>query len=375
MSIEEIRKLFPHLNNGIIYFNHASTGPVCIPVINKINQVLKERSESKPDEYSVFITVVHETMELLAGYMNTEKDRIAFTDNTTNGINILAQGLDWQKGDRIILNDIEFPANVYPYLNLKKKGVEVHFVKSEDGIVTAENIIDAADERTKLISVSYVQFLSGYKIDLEKLGSFCRSRNIILAVDAIQGLGAMHLDVTKCKIDFLSCGVQKWMLGLQGMAFIYLSKELQETMHPAYVGWLSVENAWDLLKFNMELKTSASAFQTGTINTLGVYALNTILKIFNEFGVNRIENLVIDNSLFLRNKLKEAGFRVYPQELEEKYFSGIVSFRHPDSEGLFNWLTERKILVSLREGFIRLSPHFYNTEEDLEKVIDAIRNY
>lgn len=375
MNIEEIRKLFPYLNNGIIYFNHASTGPVCTPVINKINQVLKERSESKPDEYSVFITVVHETMELLAGYLNTEKDRIAFTDNTTNGINILAQGLDWQKGDRIILNDIEFPANVYPYLNLKKKGVEVHFVKSEDGIVTAENLIDAADERTKLISVSYVQFLSGYKIDLEKLGSFCRSRNIILAVDAIQGLGAMHLDVTKCKIDFLSCGVQKWMLGLQGMAFIYISKQLQETMHPAYVGWLSVENAWDLLKFNMELKTSASAFQTGTINTLGIYALNTIMKIFNEFGVNRIENLVVDNSLFLRNKLKEAGFRVHPQELEEICFSGIVSFRHPDSEGLFNWLTERKILVSLREGLIRLSPHFYNTEEDLDKVIDAIRNY
>lgn len=375
MNISDIRTYFPYLNNRIIYFNHAATGPVCKPVIDRINEVLKERSESKMDDYQSFLSVADETKELLARYLNTGKERIAFTDNTSNGFNILAQGLKWESGDKIILNDIEFPSNVYPFLNLQKKGVEVEFVKSKDGIVSAEDIINAADNKTKLISVSYVQFLSGYKIDLEILGEFCKSKNIILSIDAIQGLGALQLDVQKCNIDFLSCGVQKWMLGLQGMAFIYISKELQEKMEPTFVGWLSVENAWDLLQFEMKIKSSASAFQTGTINAVGIYALNISLKMFESFGFRRVENSVIDHTLFLRNKLKDERIRLYPDELEEKYFSGIVTFKHPDSEGLFNWLTERNIITSLREKMIRLSPHFYNNEEDIDKVVDAIKNY
>ncbi|MCJ7554060.1 MAG: aminotransferase class V-fold PLP-dependent enzyme [Ignavibacteriaceae bacterium] len=375
MNISDIRTYFPYLNNRIIYFNHAATGPVCKPVIDRINEVLKERSESKMDDYQSFLSVADETKELLARYLNTGKERIAFTDNTSNGFNILAQGLKWESGDKIILNDIEFPSNVYPFLNLQKKGVQVEFVKSKDGIVSAEDIINAADNKTKLISVSYVQFLSGYKIDLEILGEFCKSKNIILSIDAIQGLGALQLDVQKCNIDFLSCGVQKWMLGLQGMAFIYISKELQEKMEPTFVGWLSVENAWDLLQFEMKIKSSASAFQTGTINAVGIYALNISLKMFESFGFRRVENSVIDHTLFLRNKLKDERIRLYPDELEEKYFSGIVTFKHPDSEGLFNWLTERNIITSLREKMIRLSPHFYNNEEDIDKVVDAIKNY
>lgn len=375
MNISQIRSYFPYIDNKIIYFNHASTGPMCKPVIDRINEILDERSKSKLDDYQSFLSFADETKQLLALYLNTEKDRIAFTDNTSNGLNILAQGLKWDKGDKIILNDIEFPSNVYPFMNLMKKGVEVKFVKSEDGIVTATDIINAADDKTRMISVSYVQFLSGYKIDLEILGKFCNDRNIILSVDAIQGLGALQLDTKKCNIDFISCGAQKWMLGLQGMAFIYISSKLQQQIDPTFIGWLSVENAWDLLKYELLPKSSASVFQTGTVNTLGIYALNTVLKMFESFGYRRIENRVIDNTLFLRNKLNENGINLFPQELEEKYYSGIVTFKHPDTTGLFNWLSERKIVASLREGMIRLSPHFYNNDDDLEKVVDAIINY
>lgn len=375
MNISEIRKAFPHIEKGLIYFNHASTGPICKPVVDKINEIMVERSETKPDEYLKFIAVAEETKVLLAEYLNAHKDRIAFTDNTSNGINTLAQGLKWDRGDRIILNDIEFPANVYPFLNLKNRGVEVHFVKSMDGVVSADDIINAVDKKTKLISVSYVQFLSGYRIDIEKLGNYCKSNNIILSVDAIQGLGALQLDVQKCNIDFLSCGVQKWMLGLQGMAFIYVSDNLQKIMKPAYLGWLSVENAWDLLDFDLTPKSTAYVFQTGTVNTLGIYTLNTILKLLKQVGYRHIENSVIDNSLFLRNKLKANNIKLYPDESEEKYFSGIVTFKHPDAEGLFNWLSERKIFTSIREGKIRLSPNFYNTEAEMYIVIDAIINY
>jgi cysteine desulfurase / selenocysteine lyase len=375
MNVIEIRNSFPHIGKGIIYFNHASTGPICKPVIEKIDEILTERSEIKPDEYLQFLAMAVETKGLLAEYLSTQKDRIAFTDNTSNGLNILAQGIVWNKGDKIILNDIEFPANVYPFLNLQKKGVEIHFVKSSDGIISAEDIINSADEKTKLISVSFVQFLSGYKIDLEKLGDFCKNNNIILSVDAIQGLGALQLDVRKCNIDFLSSGVQKWLLGLQGLAFIYLSEKLQSEMEPAYLGWLSVENAWDLLDFELIPKSTAQLFQTGTVNTLGIYALNTVLKILKQFGFGKIENNIIDHTLFLRNRLNTIGMKLYPENLEEKSFSGIVTFKHPDAEGLFNWLSDRKIFTSLREGMIRLSPHFYNTEEEIESVADACRNY
>lgn len=375
MNIQEIRKLFPYLNNNIVYFNHASTGPMCKPVIDRIREILIERSEIKIDDYESFLSVVNETKNLLANYLNTDKDRIAFTDNTSNGINILAQGLNLEGGDKVILNEIEFPANVYPFLNLRKKGVVVKFVKAIDGVVTAEDIINAVDDRTKVISVSYVQFLSGYKIDLEKLGEFCKSKNIVFAVDSIQGLGAFQLDVQKCNIDFLSNGTQKWLFGLQGMAFIYVSDKLQKQMEPAFVGWLSVVNAWNLMDYSFNIKSSASAFQTGTINTLGVYALSTTLKMLESFGYSRIENLVTDHTLFLRNKLSEEGLNLFPGQLEEKYFSGIVSFRHPNPEGLFDWLNNRKILVSLREGLIRLSPHFYNTTSEIERVIDSIKNY
>ncbi len=375
MNTDEIRNLFPYIGKGIIYFNHASTGPMCKPVIETINQILIERSESKPDEYSNFLSMADETKSLLAEYLNTDKDRIAFADNTTNGINILAQGLKWRKGDKIILNDIEFPANVYPFLNLHKKGVEIVFVKSNDGIVSAEDIINAVDEKTRLISVSYVQFLSGYKIELEMLGKFCEDKNIILSVDAIQGLGAIQLDVKKCRIDFLACGVQKWLLGLQGLSFIYISKPLQEIIEPAYIGWLSVKNAWNLLNFDLTPESTANVFQTGTVNTIGIYSLNTILKLLKQYGYRRIENNVIDNTVLLRNKLNENEIILFPQKLDEKFFSGIVTFKHPDAEGLFHWLSEHKILTSLREGMIRLSPHFYNNVEDIDKVVDVIVNY
>ena len=209
MNKEEVRNKFPYLSNGIIYFNHASTGPFSSLVVNRLTNLLKEKSESKIDDYSSFLKVVEGTKVLLAELINCNIDRIAFIDNTSNGLNIVAQGIEWKKGDRVLLNDIEFPANVYPFLNLKRLGVEIDFVKSENGIVTADQIINSIKPETKLVSVSFVQFLSGYKVDLEKIGNHCKANNIIFCVDGIQGIGAMRIDVKRCKIGFFFCGSQK----------------------------------------------------------------------------------------------------------------------------------------------------------------------
>ncbi len=373
MNIVDVRNFFPYINNGIIYFNHASTSPFSTLVVNRLTKLLREKSENKIDDYGSFLKVVDETKELLAEMINCNVDRTAFVDNTSNGLNIVAQSVDWKKGDRILLNDVEFPANVYPFLNLKRLGVKVDFVKSENGIVSAEQLIESVKPETRMISISFVQFLSGYKVDLEKIGNYCRTNNIIFCVDGIQGIGAVQIDVTKCKIDFLSCGTQKWLLGMQGLAFIYVNEEFQKKMVPANVGWLSVQNAWDLLDYKMDLKTSANVFQGGTLNAFGIYAFNTSLNLLKEAGFQNIQLKVISNTKYFIDKLKSINITPVLANCNEENLAGIITIKTENPDVIFKELEQNKIICSLREGLIRFSPHFYNTEKDIDKVVDVLQ--
>ncbi len=373
MDKSSIRNLFSYLERGIIYFNHASTGPVSVLVKQRLTDLLEEKSKDKIDDYSSFLKVADETKELLSKLINCPIDRLAFVDNTSNGLNILAQSIDWKTGDRILLNDIEFPANVYPFLNLKRFGVEVDFVKSKNGIVTAEQIIESVKPETRLISVSFVQFLSGYKIDLEKIGSFCRENNIIFSVDGIQGIGAVNIDVQKSKIDFLSCGTQKWLFGAQGLAFIYVDEKFQKKMIPANVGWLSVNDAWNLLDYKLDLKTSANVFQGGTLNAFAIYAFNTSLKMFKDFGFNNIQPEVLSNTKYFINKLKGIGLNCVISNCSDNELAGIVTIKPENPEKVFEKLTAKKIFCSIREGLVRFSPHFYNTHQEIDRVVDELQ--
>jgi len=375
MNVNDVRNNFPYLKNGITYFNHASTGPISTLVLNRLTKLLKEKSENNIDDYPSFLKVVEETKKLLADLINCDADRTAFVDNTSNGLNILAQSIGWKKGDRILLNDVEFPANVYPFLNLKRLGVEVDFVKSENGIVTADQIINSIKPETKMVSVSFVQFLSGYKIDLEKIGNHCRANKIIFCVDGIQGIGTMKLDVKKCKINFLSCGTQKWLLGMQGLAFIYVDEDLQKNMIPSNVGWLSVINAWQLLDYKLALKTSAGVFQGGTLNTFGIYAFNTSLTLFKEFGFDNIQSTVLSNTKYFINKLKNIGLDCVLSNCSDEELAGIVTIKLKNPEIIFEQLEKQKIVCSIREGLIRFSPHFYNSFQEIDKVVEELQKF
>lgn len=374
MTLNEVRELFPHIKIGKIYFNHAATGPFSKNVLSIVNEYLIQRSETNIDNFPELVKVVGETKNYLCQMLGCSADRIAFVDNTSNGMNLLAQGMKWKKGDSIILNDIEFPANVYPFLNLEKEGVKVEFVKSRNGIVSAEDIINAIKPRTKLISISFVQFLSGYRADLEKIGNVCREKGIVFSVDAIQGLGAFTLDVEKCKVDFISCGTAKWLLGMQGLAFIYVSEKLQQMLQPKYVGWLSVEDAWNILDFNLKLKSDADAFQGGTINSLGVFGLLPSLKLFADFGYKNVEERILDNSTHFTKRLLEIGIHPILEHCEKENLSGIISFKHEKANHILDELRKKEIYCSVREGMVRLSPHFYNTKEEIDKVVNEI-NY
>ncbi len=372
--IKNVRDYFPHIGEGVIFFNNASTGPLSKPVIEEINLYTKENSRSDIDGFRSFLSREKESKKIIAEMINTTSDRIAFVDNTSNGINILAQGIDWKKGDRVLLNDLEFPANVYPFLNLEKEGVIVDFVKSKEGIVTADDLIEQIKPETRLVSVSQVQFLTGYRIDIEKLGSECKKREIIFSVDAIQGMGAVNLDVKKCSIDFLSSGTQKWMLGLQGLGFIYLSEELQKNIKQRFVGWKSVVNAWNILSYDLKLREDASKFQNGTISEIGVYAICASLKLMKEIGFKNIEEKVLNNVSYLTEKLNEIGLKSLLAGCKKENRSGIVTCKVDNAQTVHDELLKRKIHTAVREGYIRFSPHFYNSREDVDKVVEVMNS-
>lgn len=371
-TIEEIRELFPYIKTGKIYFNHAAVAPINSKVIEEINHYLFQRSVTDIDNHEIMMKKTAEAKNKLAQLLNTTENRIAFMDNTSNGINVLAQGIKWKRGDRIILNDVEFPSNIYPFMNLKSDGVEIDLVKAKDGIVSAEDIISKVTSKTRLISVSHVQFVSGYRIDLETIGNFCREKNIIFCVDAIQSVGAVEMDIEKYKIDFLSCGTQKWLLGLMGLAFIHVSDELQHHLTPKYVGWASVENAWDLLNYDLVLKKNADVFQNGTVSLIAIHALLASLEIFNSFGIEKKNELLLNNSEYLINKLLEHNLNPVLKNQSRKNLSGIVTVKSDVSKDLLMKLTKENVRVSLREGMLRLSPNFYNTIDEIDKVVSIL---
>ena len=373
MNIDLIRSNFPYLQSGKIYFDHAAVSPLPKPVVESIEKYLFERSISQVNNYHAGLDKVEELKSQLSELINISSERIAFTKSVTDGMNIIAQGLKWNSGDRIILNDIEFPANVYPFLNLSKQGVEIDFVKSRNGVVSLEAIENLITPNTRLISISFVQFLSGYRADLEDIGKLCKEKNIIFCVDGIQGIGALRLDFEKYNIDFLSGGSHKWLMALMGLGFIALTEELQDKIDPKTVGWISVENEWDLLNYKLELKQTADRFQTGTYSFIGVNALSSALKFFNEVGFDEIEKKIISNTEYFRNRLNEIGIEPLLGDVNLSNLSGIITFPIENAEEVINRLKEKNIIGSMREGMIRFSPHFYNTKEEIDTVIEELK--
>ncbi|MDH7604535.1 MAG: aminotransferase class V-fold PLP-dependent enzyme [Melioribacter sp.] len=372
MTIKEARKLFPHLKTEQIYFNHASLGPWCDLALKRINEYALQRSGEKIENYEYFLKWNLSAKEKLGKLIGTTPDRIAWIDNVSNGLNLLAQGLKWNSGDKIILNDIEFPSNVYPFMNLKKHGVEIEFIKNRNGIVDIEDIEKAITPKTKLISISYVQFLTGYRANIDAIGELCKKHNIIFCVDAIQAAGVVQIDVQKSKIDFLAGGTQKWLMSSQGLSYIFITEELQEQIEQKYVGWISVENAWNLLDYNLKLRKNADRFQTGTINALGVAIFDAVLNLFIEFGMENIESCILDNTNYFIEKLSELGLNPILKNVSPENRAGIITFKHNKSKKIFDELEKQKIYCAVREGMIRFSPHFYNTKEEIDCVLENL---
>lgn len=369
---EKIREQFPYLKTGKIYLNHASLGPLPKSTAELLMQYLHDRSEDSVEDFEKILEIEQDTKNLLAKFINTDPDRIAFIDNVSNAMNVLANGIKWQPMDEIILFDIEFPANVYPFMNLTKCGVKLNILKSNSGKIDLDLIKDSITDKTKLLTISHVQFLSGYRTNLIELGKICKEKNVILSVDAIQSFGVIDIDIKEMNIDFFASGIQKWFLGLEGTSFFVISEELQNKIDQKFVGWLSVKNPWDILDYNLELLPSAKRFENGTLNYAGIISLYSSLKFFNSLGMKNVEAEILSNTQYLINRLKEKGFELYCDFQSQEEMAGIVTIKHPRAKEIVNLLKAKNIICSLREGMVRFSPHFYNTKEEIDLVMDVL---
>lgn len=366
------RSWFPHLATGTVWLNHAATSPLSTRVNDALARYLAGRTMGPIDMFVPLLQTVLQTKTNLGTLINSSVDRIGFVMNTSDGLNILAEGLTWKSGDRILLNDSEFPSNVVPFLNLRRLGVEIDFIKTDNGAVIPTDVERMLTPRTRILSLSFVQFLSGYKPDLYAIGDICKQRGIIFSVDAIQGLGAAPLDVKAMNIDFLSCGGTKWLMGCLGLGFIFLTKELQDQLQQPFMGWTSNKDFFsDFFHYRIDPDSSARRFENGTQNYLGITALHASTSTLLDVGIENIRAHLFT----LTDRLVEIGDAIgltliTPRDRSHR--AGIVTFTANDSERIFRELSQQKVIVSLREDMLRVAPHFYSSLEDIEKFHDAL---
>ena len=374
MTVEEIRNCFPYLNSGRIYLNHAATGPWSSWVEDGVRDFIDGRARGDIDIFMRTIQTISEARSMAAGMIGSDPSRIAFVQNTSEGLNVLASGLDWKSGDRILLFEREFPSNVYPFLNTRRHGVEIDFVPEREGGYALEDVERLMTPRTRLVAVSWVQFLSGFRIDLAGLRELCQRHGALLSVDAIQGIGAERLDLRQTPVDFLSAGVQKWQLGPQGLAIIHVSERVQDMIAQAHLGWISVQHAWNFFDYDNPLQEDARRFENGTYNSIGITAYHGALRLFEAIGHDRVAELVRANAAHAYARAEEFGLQVItPADPVRR--AGIVTFRHERAEELQQHLAARGIVVSARVGHVRLSPHCYNTKEEIDRVFEVIRAF
>lgn len=370
---QRYRNKFPHVGQQV-YLNHASIGPMFSGAVDAVQEYLCERSAGHIEYWPTALEKKQEFKELVGKLINADASQIAVTECTSTGLSWLARGINWQPGDRILLNNYEFPSNVYPFAALRQEGVEIDYVQHRDGRIELLDILENIHPKTRLLSISFVEFLNGYRNDLEKIGRICREHDILFSVDGIQGLGALPIDVDAMGIDFLASGGQKWLMWPLGTAFFYVAPRIFDELRPMASGWLSVQDPWEFFEYDLNYQPTAERFEPGMFNVGGVVGAIESLKMMLDIGIENIERRILEHSLYLSERLNAEGYRLATVD-EPQHLSGIVSVYHDRPDDLFAYLQEKKIQVSLRNGLIRIAPHFYNTRSEIEQFFECLHKF
>lgn len=317
---------------------------------------------------------VDELRKLTAKLIDASAEEIALTSNTSYGLNIVANGIDWRRGENIVLNDLEFPANVFPWQNQAKiNGLEVKIARNINGEIPVEEYEKLVDDKTRILAVSWVEYSNGFKHDLKTLAEIAHSHGALLVVDGIQGIGSLKLSVSREKIDLLSCGCSKWLISPIGTGFLYVKKQLLGELKTTFIGWRSDVDFLDFTFREFKCHSSARRFEIGSPNFIGLHGMLASVKYILKVGLDRIEEKNLSLAEQLVNYLRELKLKTETPLVNGAPQSSIVSFKTSRVKELHEKLTRNRIVTSIRSGAIRVSPHFYNDEEDVEKLITVIK--
>ncbi|MDH7487720.1 MAG: aminotransferase class V-fold PLP-dependent enzyme [Anaerolineae bacterium] len=371
-DLQDYRRLFP-VTERYAYLNHASTGPLPTPAVEAMTRHLAQCAGREESDYEQWEQRVAEVRGLIACLIQARPEEIAFVGSTSHGLNIVAAGFDWRAGDNIVCAEMEFPANVYPWLNLRRKGVEVRFAQAQEGRIPLPAIAEQMDSRTRLVAISFVEFCTGYRHDLAAVSELCRLHHARLCVDGIQGLGALPLDVNECGVDYLAAQAPKWLLGPTGIGFLYCRQEQLPELDLVMGGWRGVVNQKDYFCYDSEWFPDARRFEL-VPNILGIIGLGASLELLLGVGIERIEAQIMALTDRLLEHLHAEGYQIVTPHACHAERSGIVSFvPREDPEALARRLKAAGIVVSARGPCIRVSPHFYNTAGEIDRLMDELR--
>ncbi|HMQ15335.1 MAG TPA: aminotransferase class V-fold PLP-dependent enzyme [Phycisphaerae bacterium] len=372
IEIEKLREQFP-ITRNFNFQNHAAVAPISRPAAEALCGYAKELCETAYLS-GAYYRAADRVRQQAARLIHADPAEVTFIKNTCEGINYVANGVPWLTGDNIVSTTMEFHANVYPWMNLESRGVTLKRVPEEDGRVPFDRIAAAIDKRTRLVAVSAVQWSNGFRMDLARLGELCIEKGVLLFVDAIQALGVHRIDVKSMHIDFLAAGGHKWLVAPEGIGIFYCSRELIGHLRPSEPGYLSMKHGYDAVEPKFDLHDDARRFDSGVYNLAGLCALGASLKLLFDFGFDNILFRVKENTDLLVEGLRRKGWTVHSPRTPSEW-SGIVSFsseKH-DNDALRKHLrSEFKIVLATRLGRLRASPHFYNTREEIQQLLDAL---
>jgi selenocysteine lyase/cysteine desulfurase len=369
----KMRGQFP-VTRRYAYLNHASAGALPDPVTQAMIRYLNERGESGSVALADWDADIERVRQACARFVGAHRDEIVFTGSISHGLNIVACGLDWREGDNLICAETEFTANIYPWTNLQRRGVEVRFAPASNSRILLEDVASLMDAQTRLVAISFVEFQSGFRNDLDGLVALCRKRGAYLCVDGIQGLGALQLSVAETPVDFLAAHAAKWMLGPIGSGFLYVRRELLQALDPVMAGWRSVVDRDDYFKYDSPLCDCGERYEPGSPNFAGLLGMEAAIELLLSTGMEEIETRILSLTDYLISGLWTRGCAIDTPVSDRRERSGIVSFRHPavDSAELCERLHAAGVIVSLRGDLIRVSPHFYNTEDELDQLLTVL---
>jgi len=371
-TLASFRDLFP-ITRNCHYLNHAAVSPTSTRVRDAVQDWVGDLVHHGMTNVVDWVRRERETRALAARILGAATDEITFVRSTSHGLSAFAEGLAWQPGDEVaVCTELEYPANVYPWMHLASRGVVLRPIAATDGGVTVAAVARGIGPRTRVVSVSSVEFATGVASDLDAIGALCRERGVLFCVDGIQSVGAFPIDVVKANIDFLAADSHKWQLGLPGIGIAYVRREILPSLRPSVVGWKSVKNPLDFDHLHFELRDDAAKLEEGTQSFATILGMGAALALLDEVGIGRIAAHISAWLSEAEKFLAAAGLEPSPAPAHRK---GILTFRPPSgsAEDFMNRAGKAGVVLSARRGRVRISPHFYNGETELAALAEFVR--